>query len=416
MAPYGGTGMQKGRKAAFVVALACALGVCGAVRAEVDTSAAAGVPADAAGAAEKVALKVDDRKDTMLRAAIFIQNNANPVLNDSIAMFRDMLDARLTDKGFSIVDSGDVIARFEAYKGQDEGLTGVLTEVAKIAKFEKTEAAVDQVLTGASALRIAQMLDVNYVIIATLSSLGEERKVFKGDGSLYKSNNEAVIRTLRTSIRVLEGNQGGSVYGDTVTVQKKLGGLDRLEIVTDDANNQLIDEAAAVIADNIAKKISKIRDAKVETLSMAELTLTSNVEGATVEIDGAVLGAVPGSYAVKPGLHQIAVSKEWYSTWRRTINVVPNQVINVALERSKEGEARHAETLRVQREDEYSRKKGDAEIAIAKEQSEAEAYAKKKVAEGEKEFRGNSYTKIEGPVDKLEIESRPDAVIKVERE
>jgi hypothetical protein len=260
------------------------------------------------------------------------------------------------------------------------------------------------------------MLDVNYVIIATLSSLGEERKVFKGDGSLYKSNNEAVIRTLRTSIRVLEGNQGGSVYGDTVTVQKKLGGLDRLEIVTDDANNQLIDEAAAVIADNIAKKISKIRDAKVETLSMAELTLTSNVEGATVEIDGAVLGAVPGSYAVKPGLHQIAVSKEWYSTWRRTINVVPNQVINVALERSKEGEARHAETLRVQREDEYSRKKGDAEIAIAKEQSEAEAYAKKKVAEGEKEFRGNSYTKIEGPVDKLEIESRPDAVIKVERE
>jgi hypothetical protein len=362
------------------------------------------------------ALNPDKEQNEMLRAAIFIQNNAGQELNDSVSMFRDILSARLTDEGFSVLDSHDVIARFQEFKDQDEGITGAVSEAAKLVKFEKTEASVDQVLTGASALRIAQMLDANYLIVATLASLGEERKSFNGAGSLYKSSNEVVIRTLRTSIRVLEGNQGGSVYGDTVMVQKRLGGVERLSIVTSDANNQLIDEAAATIAENISKKLNKIRNAKVDTLSMAELTLTSNVEGATVEIDGAVLGTVPGSFAVRPGLHQISVSKEWYSTWRRTINVVPNQVINVALERSKEGEARHAESLRVKREDDLIREKSNAEIAIAKEQSEADAYAKKKVADGESEFRKNSHTKIEGPVEHLEIESRPDTLIKVERE
>ena len=206
------------------------------------------------------------------------------------------------------------------------------------------------------------------------------------------------------------------MYGDTVTVQQKRGGVDRLQVVSDDTNNQLIDDAAALIASNIAKKVERIRDAKVDTLSMAELTLTSNIEGATVELDGAVIGTAPGSFAVKPGLHQIAVSKEWFSTWRRTINVVPNQVINVALERSKEGEARHEESLRVQREDEYARKRGDAEIAVAKEQSEAEAYAKKKVAEGEKEFRANSHTQIEGPAGNIDIQSGSAAIAKVDRE
>lgn len=365
---------------------------------------------------QPVALKANDSSETMLRAGIFVQNNAGPELNSSLPMFRDVLGARLADKGFSVLGADDIIARFESVKGQPDGVTDAVREASKLAKFEKTEASVDQVLTGASALRIAQMLDANYVIVATLSSLGEERRSFNGEGTMYKTNNEVLIRTLRSTIRVLEGNQGGTVYGDTVAVSKKLGGVSRLSIVTSDSNNELIDQAAQTIADNIAKKISKIRDAKVDTVSMVELNLTSNVEGASVEIDGAVIGSAPGSFAVRPGLHQIEVSKEWYASWRRTINVVQGQVINVTLERSKEGEARYEESLRVKREDDIQRKRAEADIAIAKEQSEANAYAKKQVAEGEKEFRKNSHTQIEGPVDKLEIESRPDTLVKVERE
>lgn len=359
---------------------------------------------------------VQKQQDSSPRAAIFIQNNAGTELNESIAPFRDLLSAKLTDKGFSILDAHDVVARFEEYRGEEEGMTGLVKEAAKLVKFEKTETSVEQVMLGASALRIAQMLDADYLIVATIASIGEERKVFNGSGSLFTGNNEVVIRTLRSSIRVLEGSKGSSVYGDTVAVQKRLGGVNRLEVVSSDANNELIDNAASQIAENIAKKLQKIKETKISDPGLVEFALTSNVEGATVELDGAVLGTVPGTFSVSPGLHQIAVSKEWYATWRRTINVVPNQVINVALERSKEGEARREESLRVAREDELAREKGKAEVAIAKEQSEADAYAKKKVADGESEFRKNSHTKIEGPVEHLEIESRPDARIKVEKE
>lgn len=354
-------------------------------------------------------------KSALLRAAIFVQNNAGAELDSGISTFRDILSARLSDKGFSILDAHDVIQRFEESKTPSDEVGEAVNAAAKLVKFEKTESSVDQVLTGASALRIAQMLDANYLIVATLSSVGEEKRSFQGEGTLYKTNNQVVIRTLRVAIRVLEGNQGGSVYGDTVAVSKKFGGVQGLSIESSDADNSLIDDAARTIADNISTKISKIRDAKVETLSMAEVTLTSNVDGATIEVDGAVLGTVPGSFAIKPGLHQVAVSKEWYSTWRRTINVVPNQVVAVTLERSKEGQARYEDSLRAQREDELTRKKSAAEIEIAKEQSAADAYAKKAVAEGEREFRKNSHTQIEGEVQNLTIEPRPDAMIKIDK-
>jgi hypothetical protein len=381
-------------------------------------SAVAEVESDSLGVVKEAsALQHEDSdKDSLLRAAIFVQNNAGPQLDSSVSAFRDMLSARLADKGFSVMDQHDIIKRFAESTASSDQVADAVNEMSKMAKFDKTESSIDQVLNGASAVRIAQMLDANYIIVATLSSLGEEKRSFNGEGTLYKTSNQVLIRTLRVSIRVLEGNQGGSVYGDTVAVSKKYGGVEHLSIESSDTNNALVDDAALTLANNIAKKISSIRDAKVNTLSMAEVTLTSNVEGASVEVDGAVIGTVPGSFAIKPGLHQIAVSKEWYSTWKRTINVVPNQVIAVTLERSKEGQARYEESLRVQREDDLLRKKTDAEIEIAKQQSEAEAFAKKKVAEGESEFRKNSHTQIEGEVGTLNIEPRPDAMIKIDKE
>jgi hypothetical protein len=357
-----------------------------------------------------------DRKDSLIRAAIFVQNNGKSELDDSVAMFRDVLSARLADKGFSILDAQDIVARFRATRAEDSSVSEAIRTVSKVTQLEKTESSVEQVLDGSSALRIAQMIDAHYLIVATLSSIGEERRRFDGSGTLYKTSNEIVVRTLRATIRVLEGNQGGSVYGDVVTVSKKYGGPSRLSITSDETNNGLIDEAAETIAKNISQRIHKIRDAKVETESMVELTVNSNVEGATLEIDNAVVGTAPGRISVRPGLHQIAVSKEWYSTWRRTVNVVPNQVLQVTLERSVEGAARHAEALRVAREDENARKDAEALRDIAKEQSAADAFAKKAVAEGERDFRKNSHTQIEGPVNNLTIEPRPDAVVKVERE
>jgi len=349
-------------------------------------------------------------------AAIFVQNHAGEELDSQVPMFRDLLTARLTEKGFAIMDGHDIAGRFQETQGMKDPVVDILRDIAKGMDTAKTEASVEQVLNGASTLRIAQMLEADYLIVATFASVGSDRKVFHGDGTLYKSGNEVFTRTLRTSLKVLEGNKGSTVYGDTVVSKLRLGGNEHLTTSTDDGDNELIDSAAATIAENISSKVQRIKDTAVEGQSTINIEVKANVDGATVEVDGATIGSTPGSFALRPGVHQISVSKERYVTWRRTINAVPNQVLNVTLERSGIGEDRNENTLRVAREDELIRKTTEAGIDIAKEQSSAHADAKRQVAEGEKEYRKNSHTQIEGPVNELNIGRSADALVKIERE
>ena len=356
------------------------------------------------------------QRSVALRAAVFVQNRAGVAMEGSVPMFRELLTARLTEKGFSIIDGHDVAERLKETEGAPDPVVGALRDIAKGVESAKTEASVEQVLNGASALRIAQMLGANYLIIATLVSVGSERSVFHGEGTLYKSDNVLFTRSLRTSLRVLEGNRGSTVYGDTVRTQGRLMGNKHLTTVTDDGDSGLIDQAASVIADNIAAQMERIRNTDVEAQSAVQVEVRVNVDGATVELDGAALGSAPGRFAIRPGIHEIAISKERYVTWRKTVNVVPNQVFNVTLERSAVGEERNEDALRVAREEDLTRKTTEAGIEISKEQSAADAYAKRQVAEGEKEYRKKSHTQIEGPVHDLNIGRSPDVNVKVERE
>lgn len=358
-----------------------------------------------------------EEESTLLRAAIFVQNNAGEKLDDKLEAFRDYLASNLSSKGFSILDPSIIIKKFEESKTNKDSVDSVLEIANKVNNFQKSESSIETVMQGASALRLAQLIDAQYLVIATLSSVGQQKRSFKGEGTLYGTNNELTIQTLRTSIRVLEGYQGGSVYGDTISVSKRYGGVSALTVESDDDYNALIEEAAQVVAQKVGDKVKVIKKVKVDHLESGALTVTSNVDGAAVSVDGVVIGTAPGTFEVRPGIHNMSVSKEWYTTWQRMVNIGQKElVVNVTLERSKEGLQRYKEELDVKRHDELERKTTEAEIAIAKEQSEAEAYSKKAISEGERELRKNSYTKIEGEIDSLSIESRPDAVIKVERE
>ena len=59
--------------------------------------------------------------------------------------------------------------------------------------------------------------------------------------------------------------------------------------------------------------------------------------GASVEIDGAVVGSSPGPFRVSLGLHQIKIFREWMKPYFATVNVQPGMTLNVALEMSDEG-------------------------------------------------------------------------------
>lgn len=340
----------------------------------------------------------------LLRAAIFIQNRAGAELQSQIDVLNDHITTNLTDKGFSIIDKNVVIAKFRESREGDDAVRKNLRTMEEVIKLNKSEASVEDAVTGASALRIAQMIGADYLVVATINSLGMETRTFKGEGTIYGTDNQATIFNLRISLKVLEGNQGGSVYGDTVTATERMIVGQNLTVTTTDILPKLIETGARKIADNIAGKIENIRNIKVKSVPVVEFTVNSNVDGAIIELDGAAVGSTPGRFTAAPGLHQLRISKEWLSTWERTVNIFQNQVLNVTLELSEEGLRRYTniEQLKLdmantKQRNEMEIKEREAGIGIAKEQSEAEAYAKKRIADGEKKRREESYERIEGP-------------------
>jgi len=339
----------------------------------------------------------------LLRAAIFVQNRAGKEFQDKLDTLNDMISTRLTEKGFSIIDKNDVVAKFRESRETDEGVSKTIKALTDLIKSGKTETTVENAITDASALRISQMIGADYLIFATINSAGQEKRKFKGQGTIVGTDSEATIHTLRIALKVLEGNQGGSVYGDVVTVSEKVAALQNLQTESTDIANKLLDDGAVKIAENITDNVEQIRTVKVKSVPTVEFSIKSNIDDATVELDGAVIGSAPGRFNAAPGLHQMRITKEYFSSWEKTINIFPNQVLSVSLELSEEGARRYKDVetfkqaMAQQKQDMELEKQGtEAAIGIAKEQSAADAEAKRKIAEGEKKKREQSYIHDDG--------------------
>lgn len=73
------------------------------------------------------------------------------------------------------------------------------------------------------------------------------------------------------------------------------------------------------------------------------IAVSSSPAGADIEVDGAYVGSTPSSISVTPGNHVIAVKKQGYANWERSIRV-SSGTVNVAAELSRAGHARSAGT------------------------------------------------------------------------
>ena len=74
---------------------------------------------------------------------------------------------------------------------------------------------------------------------------------------------------------------------------------------------------------------------KVGTFAANHLNLVAG--GVTVEIDGAAVGSPGGTYKVRPGLHQMRVTRAWMKPWTGTVSIADGSHFSVALELSDEG-------------------------------------------------------------------------------
>ena len=277
------------------------------------------------------------------KIAVFVQNRTRVAgMDDEMDGVRDRLSAALAEvDGFEVVDSAQVADSFRRYK---------------VTVAEEKAGLIAGVFTGGSVPRIAQMLGCDYIAAATVVNASSLKRNVGGRLS--------TVFTLRMTLKVMDAT-GASVDGMPTWVRQ----LPILDASDADAMNyyqMLFDQWATDVTKAVAAKASRWRKPAAAPVALAAFTVTTTIDetvaelesqtrgaqgeqllelrrvvgGATIELDGAVIGSAPGSFRATPGLHQLRVTREWMKPYTATVNVYDGLALKIALEMSDEGVAK----------------------------------------------------------------------------
>ena len=286
------------------------------------------------------------------KSVVLISNRAGSEWDGKIRVLEDHLAAQLTDLGFSILTREVVVDSLRTF----DPAVASLPRPADGLEAQLTE--------QSSALRLAQNLGVNYIIQASLSSIGTKDVVAKAYGVETKSQE----RALRLSYRLLDASNGGSLTGDTVRVSTVVQQTTNAETQRDGVVDDLLDEAAGRVVDSLRVRVAAgrvpapgalaervtltvrleasdlmIPDVRIgpeNTVSISESKYRLSPLNASVEIDGVAVGSAPGALSVRPGFSKLRITRDGFAPWERTINAVEGQTLSIALTLSESGYAR----------------------------------------------------------------------------
>lgn len=316
------------------------------------------------------------------KVAIFAANRSESGLNEQLPILEDLVAAKLTGEGFSVISRDIVLS--------------VVGDLKKRSSINKLDAALDD---QTSALRLSQNLGADYLLFVSI--LGHDvssRRVNAYGISVLNLNN-----TLRTTYRIINGNTGGSLLADsfesTQTIQQtKYSTTDNPGIIRD-----LLNDAAGEMVSNLLKKTEagKLQDVQLSRDAVefgiavgiadvnfpeiiedsdGKLQLTANrgtvqALAVTVELDGMLIGTTGTTelvpmFKVAPGLHRLKLSREDLETWERVVNVVDGMVLNVSMQLNEEGLKRWRENTEIFNKMKKEAKLSDAEAELIRAKAE----------------------------------------------
>jgi len=315
------------------------------------------------------------------KAAIIVENRAGKELNDKVPVLEDLLASRIAGQGFSVL-SRDVVTRaLKEYPAAGE----------KASPADAPGRQLDSLLeNNTTALRLAQNLGADFILVPAITTFGHEKKTYTGNG-IQTVN---WVYTLRVSYRLAEAGEGGAIKGATVVASKTIRESAGLQVESSDMVNELLDDAATQLAEVVVKSSAALprvtqaamvnfsiactmTDIKEQPITVPNVQVTSDnrimkTNGAievqpldvTVELDGVAIGSAPGSFQARPGLHKLRLSREGFKDWERTVNVMEGQKLHVALQMSDAGFARWEENMAFLQALENGRKLTDAQVKL----------------------------------------------------
>lgn len=347
--------------------------------------------------------------DAQRKIAIIVENRADASLNDKVSVLEDLVSSRVAGKGFSVISRDVAVNALKTYStlGVSANTKSATTvkatsspdhatakvevgqaDSAKIAATPETTQ-LDQALSdNTTALRLAQNLGADYILIPSITGYGTEKKAYSGNGVQTLNT----THRLRVSYKIVEANEGGAVKGGSFVAESTSRDSAGLQVDSTDTLNGLLDEAAGQLADAITasakslptevakaamvtfKVACTMTDPRQQPIMISSVSVSADnklVSSApvaaqpmdvTVELDGVAIGSAPGEFKARPGLHKIRLSREGFADWVRTVNIYDGQSLRVALQMSPEGYAKWKDTTGFLADLDNARKLTDAEV------------------------------------------------------
>lgn len=286
--------------------------------------------------------------------AIFVANRSK--LDDQkVLVMQDFLIGHATEKGFRIIAREDVI-----------------NSVAKLAEAGPNKGdkrlpgeELDELLSNnTSAMRLAQNLNADYVLMISITSFGTTTTRFNdpAQGINIVGKNSR----LKATYRLLDTTIGGSQIAGVATASTSKRVDSRTVIDDENVVDDLLDASAEDLSDMMGKAArsggveapavaSKGGNSFEVHCGVADLTFPEIQKdehnqyvvvaghyrleslAVTVEMDGVVIGTTPGPFTAKPGLHKLRLRREKFKEWQGTVNISDGQVLQVALQMTPQG-------------------------------------------------------------------------------
>lgn len=269
--------------------------------------------------------------------------------------------------------------------GQSAEASRVTRVVQELAPESVPGDLLDQVLSNnTSALRLAQDLGADYLLVASLASYGTKTRNI----NTYGVQMLTAENTLRVSYKILDAAAAGSLIGDTVKVSNSQRQTANATEVNSDSINELLDEAAVKVADSLIGKkrsiaapaapakmatvtiecnagdlfVPDVRIGSDNTVAISEAKWKVQALDVTVEVNGTAVGSAPSTFQVRPGLSKLRLSRQGYRDWEKTVNLFDGQRLSVALTLDDSGYARWKDATKFMNDLKNGAKLTDAEV------------------------------------------------------
>ena len=335
------------------------------------------------------------------KVAIFVVNREIKVEANYVKALQDQLVSRLAGRGLQVLTRDVVLDSVKSalkQPGIDDRSIAALKEISDFVRAEvgqdiATRSLEEELSKQSSAMRLAQALGADMVLVAAIQSYGHKKRIFRGN-KLAPVQSVTHTVNLRVGYQLASSADGAAIAGDSIKVDRSWRESAALQRESDDLLNEMIDEAATTlagkvkVANKVIKQVPKAQGVSVDfkvtpalpggaTLQLpryedgdVNLEIKTSV-AADVVVDGISMGAVSEDMIISSGLHQIVVQAEGYKPWKRFVKVGEGQEINVILEMTRDGYERWKETISFF--ENMSRKKKLTEAEMKMLEAEAEA-------------------------------------------